>query len=459
MRVLVTGGAGFIGSHVVDRLLAAGIVPRIFDLMESSHHPPDEVETVIGNLLDPAMITAAMSGCDAVVHLAAAADADAVARCPREAEQVNSRGTLNVLEAARDAGVRRVVYASTIWVYSDAGADAADEETRLGLPGHFYTATKLAGEMYCRSCAELFGLEYTILRLGIPYGPRSRPAAVIPTFVRKALAGESLRIAGGGGQSRRFVYVEDMAEGVVRALAPAAANRVYNLVGDEDVTIRGVAETVRAAVGYAELVDVPGRSADFGGVRVSGERAARELGWRASTPFAAGVRRYVAWYREQPDGAAGAPSTPTAAPAERSRPRAGALVEGFLQRAGAAAVVPIVAVTLAAFLEVLRHGGATGDDLRTVAITSLVGLTLCVSLVPSTGEDPARGIAKLGWLAAALLGVLMLRWPHDILRLAHSDGDLLLLSGVGCAFGAATGGAARRLLRGGVSERAPHMSG
>lgn len=459
MRVLVTGGAGFIGSHVVDRLLAAGIEARIFDLRESVHHPPDEVEAVIGDLLEPASIATAMSGCDAVVHLAAAADADAVARSPREAEQVNSRGTLNVLEAARDAGVRRVVYASTIWVYSDAGADAADEETRLGLPGHFYTATKLAGEMYCRSGAELFGLEYTILRFGIPYGPRARPAAVIPTFVRKALAGEPLRIAGGGGQSRRFVYVEDLAEGVVCALAPAAANRVYNLVGDEDVTIRGVAETVREAVGRAELVDVPGRNADFAGVTVSGERAARELSWRASTPFAAGVRRYVDWYREQAVEAAPPPSSSAAANEEPSRPRAGTLLEGFLQRAGAAALVPSVAVMLAAFLEVLRRGGATGEDLRTVAITTLVGLTLYVSLAPGAGEDPTRGLARLGWLAAALLGVLMLRWSHDILRVAHSDVDLLLLSCVGCAFGAATGGAARWLLRGGVREHAPDMSG
>jgi UDP-glucose 4-epimerase len=120
MRVLVTGGAGFIGSHVVDRLLAAGIAPRIFDVRQSEHHAAGEVDTVVGDLLDRTAVQAAMKGCDAVVHLAAAADVDDVALRPAEAEAVNARGTLNVLEAARSAGVSRVVYASTIWVYGSA---------------------------------------------------------------------------------------------------------------------------------------------------------------------------------------------------------------------------------------------------------------------------------------------------------------------------------------------------
>src|SRR5206468_2009767 len=141
----------FIGSHVVDRLVAAGIEPRIFDLRPSPHHPTREVETFVGDLLDRDALREAMRGCDAIAHLGAMADADVVARQPCNAERVNSRGTLNVLEAAREAGVERVIYASTIWVYSDAEGEEVDEETALGLPGHLYTATKLAGEMYCRS--------------------------------------------------------------------------------------------------------------------------------------------------------------------------------------------------------------------------------------------------------------------------------------------------------------------
>jgi UDP-glucose 4-epimerase len=457
MRVLVTGGAGFIGSHVVDRLRAASIEPRIFDLRASSHHGRDEVEAVVGDLLDPAGLTAAMDGCEAVVHLAAAADADAVAEFPAHAEQVNSRGTLNVLEAAREAGVTRIVYASTIWVYSDAAGSMVDEDTPLGLPGHLYTATKLAGEMYCRSYGALYGLEYTILRFGIPYGPRSRPAAVVPSFVRKALAGEPLTIAGGGRQSRCFVYVEDLAEGVVRALAPRAANRVYNLVGNEDVTIREVAETVCQAAGNTDLVDVPGRSADFNGVQVSGERAARDLDWRASTPFAAGVRRYVAWHRAL-TGEAAVPQSTDESARGRSPHRGGRLLQRLAQPTGTAAFLLGVAVVVGALFEVLRARGAAGDDLRTIAITSLLGLTLYASLAPDAERRSASAFSSLAWLTAGLLVALVFVWPHDVLRLADADVNLIVLSIVGCAFGAGAGAAAR-WLRGGVRERAPDITG
>jgi len=137
----------------------------------------------------------------------------------------------------RDAAIARFVYASTIWVYGDAtGPEAVDEDTPLALPKHFYTATKIAGEMYTASYGELFGLEHSILRFGIPYGPRSRPTAVVAAFTAKALAGQPLTIAGDGTQSRRFVYVEDLAAGVVASLAPAGANRVFNLVGRENIT-------------------------------------------------------------------------------------------------------------------------------------------------------------------------------------------------------------------------------
>src|SRR5919206_51573 len=185
--VLVTGGAGFIGSDVVDRLLACGLRPRIYDLRASPHHSAEIVETVRGDLRDLDRLCRAMRGCDAVLHLAAAADVDDVRAHPVRAHERNSGGTLNVLEAARRTKVRRVVYASTVWVYSDTHADLLDEAVPLNPPGHLYTATKLAGELYCRSYHELYGLEYTVLRFGIPYGPRARPAAVVPSFVSRAL--------------------------------------------------------------------------------------------------------------------------------------------------------------------------------------------------------------------------------------------------------------------------------
>jgi UDP-glucose 4-epimerase len=227
--VLVTGGSGFVGSHVVDSLRRDGFAPRILDLRPSPYCSAAEVETVVADIADRPALTAAMKGCDAVVHLAAMADVADVAAGPVEAERHNARATLLVLEAARRSGVRRVVYASTVWVYSDVAVDEIDENTPVAHPAHLYTATKLAGELYCRAYQELYGVEFTVLRFGIPYGPRARPAAVIPRFVDRALAGLPLTIAGDGRQSRPFVYVEDLADGVVRALAPVAANRTYNL--------------------------------------------------------------------------------------------------------------------------------------------------------------------------------------------------------------------------------------
>jgi UDP-glucose 4-epimerase len=301
MRVLVTGGSGFIGSHVVDRLRARGHEPVIYDLRPSPWHldAGDPVETVLGSITDREALERALHSCDAVAHLAAVADVNDVHASPEDAERVNARGTVTVLEAARRAGVKRIVYASTIWVYSDCADEAVDEDTLLPAPSHLYTSTKLAGELYCKAYQELYGIDYTILRFGIPYGPRAREAAVIPAFVGRALRGEPLTLAGNGSQSRRFVYVEDLADGVAVGLSEVAANRVYNLASDENVTIRQIAETVRDLVGDVCIHYTPARPGDFGGKLVCSRRAREELGWTASTPFAEGVKRYVEWRRGQ----------------------------------------------------------------------------------------------------------------------------------------------------------------
>ncbi len=293
MKVVVTGASGFIGSHVVDRLRAHGHEPRNFDLLPSPYD--DTVETVIGDLRSADDVKRGLEGCDAVVHLAAVADVNNVLADPVLTEELNSHGTAVVLEAARELGTR-VVYGSTIWVYGDGQpGETLDEDAALPLPKHFYTATKLAGEAYCRSYGELYGVEQTILRFGIPYGPRARGATVLAAFVAKARAGEPLTLAGDGAQTRRFVYVEDLADGVVAALAPAANNRIYNLVGEESTTIREIAETVQELVAPVEIVYVEGRAGDIRGAAISGERAAAELGWRPQTSFAEGARRYVDW--------------------------------------------------------------------------------------------------------------------------------------------------------------------
>jgi UDP-glucose 4-epimerase len=326
MRVLVTGGSGFIGSHVVDKLRARGHTPVIYDLRPSPWHkdPTHPVETVLGSITDREALERALHSCDAVAHLAAVADVNDVHAEPEDAERVNARGTVTVLEAARRAGVKRIVYASTIWVYSDCEVDEVDEDTLIPPPSHLYTSTKLAGELYCKAYQELYGIDYTILRFGIPYGPRAREAAVIPAFVNKALAGEPLTLAGDGSQSRKFVYVEDLADGVALGLEDVAHNRVYNLASDETVTIKQIAETIKDRIGDVEIVHMPARPGDFGGKIVSSERAARELRWTAATSFSEGVGKYIEWRQEQAAAQADevhAAVIPAGEPDSESKPR------------------------------------------------------------------------------------------------------------------------------------------
>jgi UDP-glucose 4-epimerase len=459
VRVLVTGGAGFIGSHVVDKLREAGHEPRIFDLRLSPHHEPGDVDTFIGDLLCVDDLRTAMRDCDAVAHLAASADVGIVAEDPAAAEALNSRGTLNVLQAARETGVKRVIYASTIWVYSDGCGAEVDEETTVGLPSHLYTATKLAGEMYCKSYSELYGLDFTILRFGIPYGPRARPAAVIPAFVRNALDGKPLTIAGAGDQSRRFVYVEDLAEGVAASLRSVAANRVYNLVSDRDVSIQQIAHTVCGLVGDVDVVHTEARAADFGGVVVCGKRAEHELGWTAHTPFEEGVRRYIDWYRA--DAAAGtngavpaetAPARATApvapVPARRSARRTAEALAAFGRVALPAGLFIGVLSMIASYLVAVHRVGMGWDDARTVGMTILVGLGLYLATRLNLDGLRRGAVLTLVWaVAGAYLVATLVPWTRALFDLSRPDVVTVLLGLAGAGFGIALMAAALRVMR------------
>ncbi len=256
----------------------------------------DDIEYYQGSILDRNTLGFAMNGIDAVMHLAAIADVNDVFSEPLKSEAINVRGAINVLEAARDAKVRKVIYGSTTWVYSEAESNDVDETTPLHAPSHFYTATKLAGEYYCQSYNKLYDLDVTILRYGIPYGPRARDGAVIPIFVKKALNGEALTIAGDGSQFRKFVYVEDLAEGNVLALKSIASNKKYNLDGVEKITIKEIAEMVRKIIGNVKIEYIPARTGDFSGKEVSSKRAEDELGWKPKTSFNEGLEKYIDWY-------------------------------------------------------------------------------------------------------------------------------------------------------------------
>jgi len=296
MKALITGGSGFIGSHVVDKLREKEVEVRVFDGIFPTFRK--DVEYYQGSILDKSALGFAMSDIDVVFHLAAVADVKDVFEDPHYSEAINVRGTINVLEAARKAK-KRVIYASSIWVYSDTDEKIVDENTPLKPPSHFYTATKLAGEYYCISYGKLYGLETTVLRYGIPYGPRARDGAVIPIFVKKAINGEPLTIAGDGSQFREFIYVEDLAKGTVLALSQKAKNKIYNLAGKERVTIKQMAQTIQKILGDVKIEYTPARPGDFSGKEIRCDLAKKELNWEPKVSFEEGVRKYIDWYKER----------------------------------------------------------------------------------------------------------------------------------------------------------------
>nr|BEK70420.1 SDR family oxidoreductase [Kitasatospora purpeofusca] len=318
MRIAVTGGCGFIGSHVVDRLLAAGHEVLAVDSTDKYLNPDADHARI--DILDLPALTAALDGCEVVFHLAAQADVERVAADPVGAVRANIDGTEAVLEASRRNDLSRTVLASTVWVYGAALGEAGmeDEEQELDehVPieldhsGHLYVATKLAAEMLVHSYRQLYGRHFTILRYGIPYGPRMRDELVVARFVQAALDGRPITIAGDGRQSRNFVYVEDLADAHVRALSPAAEDQTFALEGSTAVSVRDIADTVDRLLGPVTIEHIEARTADYAGRRISAAQAKRLLGWSPRTNFADGVRRYADWYRSEAAPAPGPATGP-----------------------------------------------------------------------------------------------------------------------------------------------------
>ena len=302
MRIGLTGASGFIGSHVVDALAAAGHQVAVIDL-----RPPHrkDIEFREASVLDSVSLNDACTALDILYHLAAVADVNDVVADPVRAIDLNVTGTIRALEAARLNGIKRFMLASTVWVYSSAQPpdfDSVDEGAAIDVAAarHVYTTSKIAAEMLCHDYRSMHNLSFTILRYGIPYGPRMRFSLVMPVFVRKALRGESLTVSGDGSQHRKFIYVEDLARGHVAALSDAAVDQTYNLDGSEKVTILRIAETVLRLTGSRNQIEfMPARSGDYAGRDVSSNKAQRELNWVPEIDFEEGMERTVPWLVEQ----------------------------------------------------------------------------------------------------------------------------------------------------------------
>jgi UDP-glucose 4-epimerase len=298
-KAIVTGGSGFIGSHVVDALKDAGYDVVVVDYHVQPHRQDVGFENV--DLMDMSSVLSATRGAEHIFHLAAVSNVNYAYKYPVYTTALNVVGTANVLESARINGAARVYLASTVWVYNGCpNGTSVDEATPFYLDGagHIYTSTKMACEMICHNYAQLYKVPFTVLRLGIPYGPRMREELLIPIFIKKALNGQALTIAGKGEQYRNFIYVRDLAEGHVAAMKEAAIGQTYNLEGTKKVTVREVAEGIRRNIGeHVRIEFVPERPGDFGGREISAAKALRELGWASTVEFEDGLRRTVEWFR------------------------------------------------------------------------------------------------------------------------------------------------------------------
>lgn len=293
-RIVVTGGSGFVGHYLTRKFLERGYDVTVLDKQKPSDKDAEWNSVDILNLDE---LVECLNGVDVVYHLAAIADASFAARNPLLTVKINVEGTANVLEACRINKVKRLMYASTIWVYNASKEYKVDEYTLLTTnTKHVYTTSKLFGEFLCQDYHDHSGLNFTILRFGIPYGPGGR-FNLIPVFVKKALLGEPLTIRGTGEQKRQFIYVEDLALGCLSALKKVGINQVYNLPGTKMVSVNEIAETIKKLIPNVKIVIVPERLGELDDKYISPVKAERELGWKAATSLEEGMRRTIKWYK------------------------------------------------------------------------------------------------------------------------------------------------------------------
>ena len=298
MRALVTGGAGFIGSHLVDALVDLGADVVVLDDLSSgrAENVSQAADFFQADIRDKAAVDDAIAGCDLVFHQAARRAVLQSIELPLETDRVNVGGTLTVLVAARDAGVSRVVFGASSSVYGGS-ATLPTPESAPANPRSPYAVTKYAGEQYCRVFGEVYGLETVALRYFNVYGPRQRPdsryAAVIPLFIGALASGRAPEVHGDGLQSRHFTFVSDAVRANLLAAeaGPQCSGRVYNVAGDRDYTlldVLGILEnTLRVQV--APMHTAP-RAGDVRYSRADLTAAKRDLDYEPSIELPDGLR-------------------------------------------------------------------------------------------------------------------------------------------------------------------------
>lgn len=318
MRILVTGGAGFIGSHFSEHLLASGhelvVLDRFDELLYAASIKEQNLESLMGqpgfslvrgDILDADLVESLFAGhgFSALVHLAALAGVRPSISRPAEYMRVNVEGTAVLLEAARRHGVEKVVVASSSSVYGTVTEPPSREEdlAAADAPVSPYAASKRATELLCQTWHQLYGLPITCLRFFTVYGPRQRPEMAIHRFVRQMSRGETLELYGDGSSGRDYTYVDDIVLGMERALERAEGFNIYNLGNNQTVGLLALVEKIAAQLEVRpKLAYRPMQPGDVPLTCASLEQVREALDWTPAVPIDAGLRRFVEWFRRQP---------------------------------------------------------------------------------------------------------------------------------------------------------------
>jgi nucleoside-diphosphate-sugar epimerase len=307
MRVLVTGGAGFLGSHVVDALVSLGVSVVVIDdcstgTKDNLKELMEKITFIEGSILDDKLLSRAMQGATHVVHAAAFVSVPGSIQDPLRSHETNVTGILKVLLAARDAKAARVVSISSSAVYGSTENLPCSEDAPFR-PESPYAAQKMMGEEYAHLVSDLWGLETVRLRPFNIYGPRQNPgggyAAVIPKFVALMKRGEAPSIFGDGSATRDFIFVDDMVKAILLALSvPDISGGVFNVASGVETTVNDLVHAINTIQGTAIAPNyLPIRQGDITRSVADISRAFQGLGFKAETPFSEGLRKTIESYR------------------------------------------------------------------------------------------------------------------------------------------------------------------
>ncbi len=309
---LVTGGAGFIGSNLVDGLLSKNFRVRVLDNLstgkrENLAHIGSRIEFVLGDICKDKDLRKAVRGVSYVFHMAAIASVPRSVAQPLVTHEVNVTGTLKLLEASRKAGVKRFIFTSSSSLYGETDKFPSSEED-LPRPESPYAASKIMGEYYCRNFSTLYGLETVALRYFNVYGPRQNPrsryANVIPIFLKRLLDGTPPEVHWDGKQSRDFVHVDDVVAANLLAMKkPGISGEAFNIGSHSEARVIDCLIGIQKILGLKKIkiVHTPKRKGDVRRTFADIAKAKRLLGYRPSVPFAEGLRKTVAWFLKNPD--------------------------------------------------------------------------------------------------------------------------------------------------------------